>query len=110
MALETIFRITKGSPRKLCKLCDNALVAIFLKGAYTADESVIVAVARDIRLQEEQEHEIESLDHHEESETEGEGNRASEKRNEEGVEQHAPLPEVSTFEGDNMKQTYGDIQ
>jgi general secretion pathway protein A len=109
-ALESIFRLTKGSPRKLCKLCDNALVAIFLKGAYTADESVIADVARDIRLQEEQEHEIESPERHEERETEWEGNPASEERNEEGVEQHAPLSKAVTAEGDNTKQTYGDIQ
>ena len=109
-ALETIFRITKGSPRKLCKLCDNTLVAIFLKGAYTADESVIVAVARDIRLQEEQEHDIESVEHNTENESEGEESPASEERNEEGVEQHVLQPEILTAEGDNMKQTYGDIQ
>jgi general secretion pathway protein A len=54
-ALEAIFRIAKGSPRKLCRLCDNALVAAFLRGMNSADESVIRDVAKDIRLQEQQE-------------------------------------------------------
>jgi general secretion pathway protein A len=54
-ALEAIFRITKGSPRKLCRLCDNALVAAFLKGTKSADEAIIRDVAKDIRLHEQQE-------------------------------------------------------
>jgi general secretion pathway protein A len=92
-ALETIYRITKGSPRKLCKLCDNALIAIFLKGEYTADESVIVDVAQDVRLQEDEHQELAMPEHEEASE----GEQALE-------------PQGVAYEGDNMKQTYGDIQ
>jgi hypothetical protein len=45
--------MTKGSPRKLCELCDNALIAAYLKGLSVADESIIREAAQDIRLQEE---------------------------------------------------------
>jgi general secretion pathway protein A len=112
-ALETIYRITKGSPRKLCKLCDNVLIAIALKGESSADESIVVGIARDIRLQEEQEKESESFDNQVKvnNETEGEMSPAHEESIPEGEEHHAPRPEeMLAYEGDTKQQTYGKLQ
>jgi hypothetical protein len=109
-ALETIYRITKGSPRKLC---DNVLIAIALKGESSADESIVVGIARDIRLQEEQQKDSESFDNQDEAhnETEGEMSPAHEEPIPEGEEHQAPQPEeMLTFEGDNLKQIYGELQ
>jgi general secretion pathway protein A len=95
-ALETIYRIAKGSPRKLCKLCDNVLVAISLKGEYTADESVVMDVARDIRLQEEeQQNDLTSLDKREENET----------HETKGEEEHASYlqSEIPAYEGEHTE-------
>jgi general secretion pathway protein A len=93
-ALETIFRMTKGSPRKLCKLCDNALVAAFLKGLSVADEPTILEVAKDIRLQEEQ---------------------PPEREGEEQALPHAehapqPMPPMPSFEGEITTTHYGNVQ
>jgi general secretion pathway protein A len=112
-ALETLYRITKGSPRKLCKLCDNMLIAIALKGESSADESIVVGIARDIRLQEEQQKDSESFDNQDEAhnETEGEMSPAYEEAAPEGEEYQAPQPEeMLPFEGDNLKQIYGELQ
>lgn len=95
-ALETIFRITKGSPRKLCRLCDNALVAAFLKGINSADESIIREVAKDTRLQEQQ-----GEDKKNEEEAEN-GTANQEQTPERGGEKEAsqPLPEILAYEGE----------
>src|SRR5918999_635554 len=112
-ALETIYRITKGSPRKVCKLCDNVMIALFLKGANTADESAIVDVARDIRLQEEQQQDLESSTVPEATYDTGEGEngpgREEGGEDREGEEQQMPQPEVLAA-GDNMKHVYGELQ
>jgi general secretion pathway protein A len=110
-ALETIYRITKGSPRKVCKLCDNVLVATFLKGKYKADESVVLDVARDIRLQEEQENESESVHTPDEAHHEGEGDMSPAPMESIPEGEEAPqAEEVPTYQGDNVKQTYGELQ
>jgi general secretion pathway protein A len=112
-ALETIYRITKGSPRKVCKLCDNVLVATFLKGEYRADESVVQDVARDIRLKEEQENESESVATPDEAhhETEGDMSPAHMEPIPEAEEPQAAQPEeMPAYQGDNVKQTYGELQ
>lgn len=51
-ALEAIFRFSKGSPRKLCKLCDNALIRTFSAGEYEVNPETIASVADEIRLNE----------------------------------------------------------
>jgi general secretion pathway protein A len=115
-ALETIYRITMGSPRKVCKLCDNVLIAIFLRGVSSADESVVVEVAQDIRLQEQMEGEKkdpDTLEHQGDTlnKAEGENGMVGEEHIAEGEEHQAPQPEeMLAYEGDNMKQTYGKLQ
>lgn len=51
-ALEAIFRFSKGSPRKLCKLCDNALIRTFSAGEHEVSPETVAAVADEIRLNE----------------------------------------------------------
>jgi general secretion pathway protein A len=112
-ALETIYRITKGSPRKLCKLCDNVLIAIALKGESSADESIVVGIARDIRLQEEQQKDSESFDNQDDghNETKEEMNPVHEDPTREGENHHTPhSEEMVAYGGDNMQQTYGELQ
>ena len=51
-ALEAIFKFSKGSPRKLCKLCDNALIRVYSAGEQVVHPDVVEAVADEIRLNE----------------------------------------------------------
>ena len=55
-ALEAIFRYSKGLPRKICKLCDNALVRACSAGLKGIGKSIIEQVAEEIRLVQEAEH------------------------------------------------------
>ncbi|MFH0859288.1 MAG: AAA family ATPase [Patescibacteria group bacterium] len=48
--LDAIFRYSKGCPRKLCKLCDNALIRAFSNNLTTIDTDIIDSVAEEIRL------------------------------------------------------------
>lgn len=52
-ALEGIFRYSKGLPRKICKLCDNALIRAFGNGSKSIDVAVLDQVAEEVRLTEE---------------------------------------------------------
>jgi general secretion pathway protein A len=49
-ALTAIFRYAKGSPRKVCKLCDNALIRTFSREGRGIDRKTIESVAEEIRL------------------------------------------------------------
>jgi general secretion pathway protein A len=51
-ALTAIFTYTKGSPRKICKLCDNALIRAFSAERQQVDRDIIDTVAAEIRLNE----------------------------------------------------------
>ena len=49
-AIDAIFRYSRGSPRKLCKLCDNALIRAFSSELRTIEPPLIEQVANEIRL------------------------------------------------------------
>lgn len=49
-ALEAIFRYSQGTPRKICKLCDNTLIRLFSRELREADEAMVKDVAEEIRL------------------------------------------------------------
>lgn len=54
-ALDAIFRYSKGSPRKICKLCDNALIRALSAEIQQIGPDVISVVADEIRLTEAEE-------------------------------------------------------
>jgi hypothetical protein len=49
-ALDAVFRYSQGSPRKACKLCDNALIRAYSAELLTVDRSIIDHVAQEVRL------------------------------------------------------------
>ena len=49
-ALDAIFKYSRGLPRKMCKLCDNALIRAFSAQTKSVDENIIGIVAEEIRL------------------------------------------------------------
>lgn len=51
-AIDAIFRYSKGSPRKLCKLCDNALIRAYSGELEAIEPATIESVADEIRLKE----------------------------------------------------------
>lgn len=51
-ATTTIYRYSKGSPRKLCKLCDNALIRALSSELKSIDQHIIEEIAQEIRLTE----------------------------------------------------------
>jgi general secretion pathway protein A len=54
-ALGAIFKYSRGLPRKICKLCDNALIRAKSSQVESIDEKVINLVAEEIRLAQEAE-------------------------------------------------------
>ena len=50
--LEAIFRYSQGYPRRICWLCDNALIHPFSNGLQTIDGALIQSVAEEIHLTE----------------------------------------------------------
>jgi len=52
-ALDAIFKYSRGLPRKISKLCDNALIRAFSLETQFIHKSVIDAVAAEVRLTEE---------------------------------------------------------
>jgi general secretion pathway protein A len=52
-ALEAIFKYSRGLPRKICKLCDNALIRAKSSEVASVDEDIIDLVAEEIRLAQE---------------------------------------------------------
>jgi general secretion pathway protein A len=53
-SLDTIFRITKGSPRKICKLCDNVLIHVMGQELQTAEADLIRQIASELRFDEDE--------------------------------------------------------
>jgi general secretion pathway protein A len=51
-SLEAIFRYSQGYPRRICRLCDNALIRAFSHGLQTIDGALIQSVAEEIHLTE----------------------------------------------------------
>jgi general secretion pathway protein A len=51
-ALRTIFAATRGLPRQVCKLCDNALIRAYSQELSTIDTPTIAQVAQEIHLAE----------------------------------------------------------
>jgi type II secretory pathway predicted ATPase ExeA len=51
-ALEGVFRYSQGYPRRICRLCDNALIRAFSNGLHTIDGALIQSVAEEIHLTE----------------------------------------------------------
>jgi general secretion pathway protein A len=49
-ALDAIFRYSQGSPRKACKLCDNALIRAYSAELTVVDRGIIDHVAQEVRL------------------------------------------------------------
>lgn len=49
-ALDTIFKYSKGLPRRICKLCDNALIRAFSAEKKSVGKRIIEEVADEIRL------------------------------------------------------------
>jgi len=49
-ALAAIFKYSRGLPRKICKLCDNALIRVQSSGVKGIDKTIIDMVAEEIRL------------------------------------------------------------
>ncbi len=54
-ALEAIFKYSKGLPRKISKLCDNALIRALSHEVKTVNKTIIEQVAQEVRLSEEYE-------------------------------------------------------
>src|SRR3712207_1724607 len=52
-ALAAIFRYSKGLPRKISKLCDNALIRALSQEVTTINKAIIEQVAQEVRLSEE---------------------------------------------------------
>jgi general secretion pathway protein A len=55
-ALQAIFRYSKGLPRKISKLCDNALIRVFSSELKAVSKDIIDQVAQEVRLSDEYEH------------------------------------------------------
>lgn len=55
-ALEAIFKHSRGLPRRICKLCDNALIRAFSTEVQKVDRSIVDLTAEEIRLSQEAEH------------------------------------------------------
>ena len=51
-AIDAIFRYSQGGARKLCKLCDNALIRVFSREQSGVEAEIIRQVAEEIRLTE----------------------------------------------------------
>jgi len=49
-AVETIFKYSRGLPRKICKLCDNALIRAASSQITTINTDIIEYVAKEVRL------------------------------------------------------------
>jgi general secretion pathway protein A len=49
-ALEAIFKYSKGLPRRICKICDNALIRAASAEVKSVDRNTIEQVAEEIRL------------------------------------------------------------
>src|SRR3712207_9425285 len=52
-ALEAIFKYSKGLPRKISKLCDNALIRALSQELRIINKDVIEQVAHEVRLSDE---------------------------------------------------------
>lgn len=52
-AVEAIFKYSKGLPRKISKLCDNALIRAFSSEIKTINRDLIDQIAQEVRLTEE---------------------------------------------------------
>jgi general secretion pathway protein A len=52
-ALEAIFKYSKGLPRKISKLCDNALIRAFSNEYTSVNKDIIEQVAQEVRLSDE---------------------------------------------------------
>jgi general secretion pathway protein A len=52
-ALDAIFKYSKGLPRKISKLCDNALIRAFSLETQTVSKAMIDEIAAEVRLTEE---------------------------------------------------------
>ena len=52
-ALEAIFKYSKGLPRKISKIADNALIRAMSSEATSIDKEIIEQVASEVRLTEE---------------------------------------------------------
>ncbi len=55
-ALEAIFKFSKGLPRKISKLCDNALIRALSNELKPVNKELIEQVAQEVRLSDEYEH------------------------------------------------------
>jgi general secretion pathway protein A len=51
-ALAAIFKYSQGLPRRICRICDNALISAFSNKLQTIDEAMITNIAEEIRLNE----------------------------------------------------------
>jgi hypothetical protein len=51
-ALAAIFKYSQGLPRRICRICDNALIRAFSNNLQTVDEAMITSIAEEIRLSE----------------------------------------------------------
>jgi general secretion pathway protein A len=51
-ALAAIFKYSQGLPRRICRICDNALIRAFSHNLQTVDEAMITNIAEEIRLSE----------------------------------------------------------
>jgi general secretion pathway protein A len=49
-AVETIFKYSRGLPRKICKLCDNALIRAASSQLTTINSEIVEYVAKEVRL------------------------------------------------------------
>ena len=49
-SMDAIFTYSKGLPRRICKLCDNALIRMASAQTKRADSKLIIKIAREIRV------------------------------------------------------------
>ena len=51
-AIEAIFKHSRGLPRRICKICDNALIRAYSAGRKTVEPALIDSVAEELRMKE----------------------------------------------------------
>jgi len=51
-ALAGIFRYSQGLPRRICRLCDNALIRAFSQQRRAIDDRMVESIAREVQLHE----------------------------------------------------------
>ena len=99
-ALHMIYRFSQGTPRKVCKLADNALIRAFSNGLHQIDADIISSVAEEIRLTEAAEQP--------ERKRPGRKKKVEESQQEEGKPIESPMVEVFSENNEHAVANHGE--